>query len=268
MFRKVARCLLAGSLAWLSAERSAADVVTLQPVDDAYLSNSPGESNLPWDTAELVQFGYYSNVKRPLLKFDLSSLPDGATVLSAELTLQLVGIYGGQGHFTSVWRMPNDNWAEETVTWDSYDQTGAVSVAILPGAVEIGSRVWNISMADWTYAEDLLDNAVTFMVRWDDSGGFYETDGYYKANNYSSKEGTSAATLTLTTLSSQLLGDMDCDGTVDFGDINPFVLYLADFATWQTTYDGCDPVHGDINGDGTYPSFGDINPFVALLSGG
>jgi len=65
-----------------------------------------------------------------------------------------------------------------------------------------------------------------------------------------------------------LVGDLNCDGAVNFGDINPFVLYLADFATWQTTYDGCDPVHGDINGDGTYPDFGDINPFVALLSGG
>jgi hypothetical protein len=64
-----------------------------------------------------------------------------------------------------------------------------------------------------------------------------------------------------------LVGDMNCDGAVDFGDINPFVLYLADFANWQTTYAGCDPVHGDINGDGTYPDFGDINPFVALLSG-
>ena len=35
--------------------------------------------------------------------------------------------------------------------------------------------------------------------------------------------------------------DMNCDGTLNFGDIN---------------------------GDGTYPSFRDINPFVALLSGG
>jgi hypothetical protein len=44
------------------------------------------------------------------------------------------------------------------------------------------------------------------------------------------------------------------------------VLYLSNFPVWQTTYAGCDAAHGDIDGDGVYPSFGDINPFVTLLS--
>ncbi len=61
---------------------------------------------------------------------------------------------------------------------------------------------------------------------------------------------------------------MNCDGNVDFGDINPFVLYLSDYGAWLQTYPGCPPTNGDINGDGSYPSFGDINPFVALLTGG
>jgi hypothetical protein len=64
------------------------------------------------------------------------------------------------------------------------------------------------------------------------------------------------------------VGDLNCDGEVDFGDINPFVLYLSDFTAWQAAYPGCPPHNGDINGDGSFPSFGDINPFVALLSGG
>jgi hypothetical protein len=62
-------------------------------------------------------------------------------------------------------------------------------------------------------------------------------------------------------------GDVNCDGSVNFGDINPFVLYLSNFAVWLTTYPDCPPENGDINGDGVYPSFGDINPFVALLTG-
>jgi glucose/arabinose dehydrogenase/plastocyanin len=62
-------------------------------------------------------------------------------------------------------------------------------------------------------------------------------------------------------------GDLNCDGSVNFGDINPFVLYLSNNAAWQTAYPGCPLTNGDINGDGTYPSFGDINPFVALLTG-
>jgi hypothetical protein len=63
-------------------------------------------------------------------------------------------------------------------------------------------------------------------------------------------------------------GDLDCDGTVGFGDINPYVLYLSNFSAWQAAYPACPPANGDINQDGTFPSFGDINPFVALLSGG
>jgi hypothetical protein len=62
-------------------------------------------------------------------------------------------------------------------------------------------------------------------------------------------------------------GDLNCDGVVDFGDINPFVLYLSNFLTWQQTYVDCPAENGDINGDGLYPDFGDINPFVALLTG-
>jgi hypothetical protein len=65
---------------------------------------------------------------------------------------------------------------------------------------------------------------------------------------------------------SVVTGDLDCSGCVDFGDINPFVQFLADFNGWQATYPNCPPANGDINGDGTFPSFGDINPFVALLT--
>jgi hypothetical protein len=63
-------------------------------------------------------------------------------------------------------------------------------------------------------------------------------------------------------------GDLNCDGAVNFGDINPFVLYLSNLSAWQAAYADCPAEIGDINGDGSYPSFDDINPFVALLSGG
>lgn len=63
------------------------------------------------------------------------------------------------------------------------------------------------------------------------------------------------------------LGDLNCDGTVDFGDINPFVLALSNQTVYQQTYPGCLLENADINGDG-YVTFKDINPFVALLTGG
>ena len=70
------------------------------------------------------------------------------------------------------------------------------------------------------------------------------------------------------TVTNVCLGDLNCDGSIDFGDINPFVLYLSNFASWQAANPGCPPANGDINCDGTYgqASFGDINPFVALMT--
>lgn len=62
-----------------------------------------------------------------------------------------------------------------------------------------------------------------------------------------------------------LPGDLDCDGRVDFGDINPFVLALADPAGYQTAFPDCEIENGDINADGKV-DFGDINPFVNLLT--
>ncbi len=63
-----------------------------------------------------------------------------------------------------------------------------------------------------------------------------------------------------------LAGDVNCDGAVNFGDINAFVLLLSNPDTWQALYPDCPALNGDINGDGAV-NFGDINPFVMLLSG-
>ncbi len=55
-------------------------------------------------------------------------------------------------------------------------------------------------------------------------------------------------------------GDCNCDGTVNFEDLNPFVAALSGRTP-------CRVENCDINGDGAI-DFADINPFVALLSGG
>jgi hypothetical protein len=64
-----------------------------------------------------------------------------------------------------------------------------------------------------------------------------------------------------------LHGDLNCDGVVNFADINPFVLAISNPAAWEATYPGCPTLNGDMNGDGDF-NFGDINPFVACLSTG
>jgi parallel beta-helix repeat protein len=64
-----------------------------------------------------------------------------------------------------------------------------------------------------------------------------------------------------------VLGDMNVDQQVDFGDINPFVLALSNPVLYQNTYHLLPVLHGDCNQNGVF-GFDDINPFVAILSGG
>ncbi len=61
-------------------------------------------------------------------------------------------------------------------------------------------------------------------------------------------------------------GDLNCDGVVDFGDINPFVDRLVDPAQYAADYPDCPDANGDIDGNGSV-GFEDINPFVSLLTG-
>ncbi len=60
--------------------------------------------------------------------------------------------------------------------------------------------------------------------------------------------------------------DLDCNGIVDFDDINPFILALADPAAYSAQYPRCHLLNGDCDGNG-YVDFDDINPFIVLLSG-
>jgi hypothetical protein len=57
-------------------------------------------------------------------------------------------------------------------------------------------------------------------------------------------------------------GDMNCDGRVNFADIDPFVAALSGQSAW--THWPCPWLNADCNGD-TYVTFADIDPFVAVI---
>jgi hypothetical protein len=59
-------------------------------------------------------------------------------------------------------------------------------------------------------------------------------------------------------------GDANCDGRLNFADINPFVLAVSNPALYAARYPDCVP---DLTGDFVV-DFADINPFVAVLSTG
>ncbi len=59
-------------------------------------------------------------------------------------------------------------------------------------------------------------------------------------------------------------GDMDCNGQVNFFDIDPFVLALSGESTYLAQYPDCRWLNGDCAGDNDVDFF-DIDPFVERL---
>lgn len=69
-------------------------------------------------------------------------------------------------------------------------------------------------------------------------------------------------------LAGRVAGDMNCDGSVDFDDIDPFVTALISRPDYEAAYPACFHHHGDINNDGSV-DFDDIDGFVeCLINGG
>jgi C1A family cysteine protease len=64
----------------------------------------------------------------------------------------------------------------------------------------------------------------------------------------------------------KVVGDLNCDGVVDFADINPFVAALSSPPGYFAEYGNCNIYNADVNGDNQI-DFDDINPYVALLTG-
>ena len=60
------------------------------------------------------------------------------------------------------------------------------------------------------------------------------------------------------------VGDMNCDGSVDFFDIDGFVLAVTDPAAYEAAFPDCEIMNADCNGDGAVDFF-DIDPFVELI---
>ncbi len=65
-------------------------------------------------------------------------------------------------------------------------------------------------------------------------------------------------------VSPPVIGDVNCDGVVNFDDINAFVLALVGQASYEAAYPNCRWLNADIDGN-SIVNFDDINPFVNCL---
>ncbi len=155
--------------------------------------------------------------------------------------------------------------------------SGSPGAAQLPGTISEPDATGELDLAD--VGQEVLDWYTLDWYTIDGGGGMWTAGGPYELSGTIGQPDAGVAMTggpyelvggfwAVRLVSAFATGDLNCDGSVGFGDINPFVLYLSNFAAWQATYSGCPPEVGDINGDGLYPDFEDINPFVALLTGG
>jgi hypothetical protein len=76
---------------------------------------------------------------------------------------------------------------------------------------------------------------------------------------------TTSPPITIHVWATPLSGDMNCDGVVDFDDIDPFVQGLTSAAAYEADHPHCPFTNRDVNNDGVV-NFDDIDPFVAALS--
>ncbi len=60
------------------------------------------------------------------------------------------------------------------------------------------------------------------------------------------------------------LGDLNCDGSIDAFDIEPFISAVLEPHTYRSRYPWCDMLLADLNEDGVVDAF-DIEPFVQVL---
>ena len=60
------------------------------------------------------------------------------------------------------------------------------------------------------------------------------------------------------------LADMNCDGYVNFSDVDPFVYALLGEALYYAQYPNCDWWNADCNQDG-FINWSDVDPFVECL---
>ena len=59
-------------------------------------------------------------------------------------------------------------------------------------------------------------------------------------------------------------GDLNCDGSLDLTDVEPFILALIDPDEYPKQYPACDLMLGDVNADGSVDLV-DVEPFIELL---
>ena len=149
-------CLIA------AAGAAASEVVTLTPVQDAYICDCKPDSTNPNGGPTHIYFGRYGSCyDRTLIEWDLSSLPPGAIVESAVMRFYCFSFYGALSG-QPVFYLVDEPWSEYDVTLNTQPDYGTTPSA----------------SGTWPAAHTWFEQDVTaFVQAW--AGGSHPNHGVY-----------------------------------------------------------------------------------------
>jgi hypothetical protein len=158
--------------------------ITLSPSGDAPVRMANPDSPFPLHP-QLNISGDNSALERGFVAFDVTSVPSGATVLGAQLTLCLTSLpSGGASGHTHELRRPLAAWDETTLTWNNQPAVAGVSAtAIVPDTVTCVAFDVTSDVQSW------IDGSSSFGWRVSDAD---ESTGNSSEAIYGSRDGTEA----------------------------------------------------------------------------
>ncbi len=113
---------------------AAGETVTINILEDAEVrAASP---NSVYNRTYLLAYGNATNVWRHFIKYDLSSIPAGATITSAVHYAHVGSVYSavdGESN-TDYHKIADDSWSETTLTWSNQPAYGVLIDSALPTA--------------------------------------------------------------------------------------------------------------------------------------
>ncbi|MGA2309831.1 MAG: DNRLRE domain-containing protein [Candidatus Bathyarchaeia archaeon] len=122
--------------------------VTLKPSDDTYVDSSNPNSNYGGQTDLEVEYWVFGSSPYQdivWLKFDLSTIPNGAVIDGA--TLSLYTFIVGETFNVYACYCSDNPWTELGITWVNYPRIGFISVDSVSVATPDKWYNWNVSGA-------------------------------------------------------------------------------------------------------------------------
>ncbi|MEM2251000.1 MAG: DNRLRE domain-containing protein [Candidatus Hadarchaeales archaeon] len=163
--------------------------LVIYPSADAKVESSSPDTNYGNETHIAAAAPNPSFYRRSFLKFDLSSIPSGGSIIDAKLYLYKYGEGGTEPGDTNrnvgVYRVDNDDWSESVITWNNQPAIGSLENYIYTPTSTGFWEVWNITnWADNQYKGDRILSIAIRMV--DERSDWNSAEPYW----YSKEWGT------------------------------------------------------------------------------